>query len=219
VPLATVRYERIEIDLTGSETIEEVRGAIARRVREAVNALELAGDPDWLILRGELTGRTGAHGELKTLARRLETEEPLELPAGDGRARLTEVPVRTRPPLDLRERARADDPVGVLAGLLLALEPALESEAPEDAERSVDPELLRAVRHREREAFEYAAFGALSDPRGPTGRAGREARASEDPEAGTRRRLARMSASLLDALLETKESREGEPRANGADES
>lgn len=205
VALATVRYERVEVDLTGTETVEDVRGALVRRVTEAVSALELPGDPDWLVLRAELTGRTGAHGELKDLARRLEGEEPLELPIGAGRARLTEILVRTRPAIDLREHAGVDDPVGVLADLLLALEP----ETVEDAERTVDPDLLRRVRRREREAYEFPAFSGLS-----TG--GRRGEApADDPEEPTRRRLARITASLLDALLETKESR---PGAEGAGE-
>ncbi len=197
VALATVRYERVEVDLTGTETVEEVRGTLVRRVTDAAGALELPGDPDWLVLRAELVGRTGAHGELKDLARRLETEEPFEPPAGSVRARLTEVLVRTRPAIDLREHAGVDDPVGVLADLLLALEP----ETVEDAERTVDPELLRRVRRREREAYESSAFSGLS-----TG-ARREEAPADDPDEPTRRRLARVTASLLDALLETKESR------------
>lgn len=205
VALATVRYERVEVDLTGTETVEDVRAALVRRVTEAVSALELAGDPDWLVLRAELTGRTGAHGELKSLARRLEGEEPLEPPTGSGRARLTEVLIRTRPSIDLREHAGVDDPVGVLADLLLALEP----ETVEDAERTVDPDLLRRVRRREREAYEFSAFSGLS-----TG-GQREEAPADDSEERPRRRLARVTASLLDALLETKGSR---PRAEGADE-
>jgi len=199
VALQTVRYERIQVDLTGTETVDDARGAIARTVRDRVAALDLPGGLEWLVLRAELTGRTGAHGALDDLARRLEGEDPLELVAGEGRARLTEVLVRTRPAVDLEARAGADDPVGVVADLLLALGP----DAGSDAGRALPAELLRAAREREREADGHAAFSGLRPG------TGREEWASENPDERTRRRLARVAASLLDALLETKEEHPG----------
>jgi len=204
IPLQTVRYERIEVDLTGRETVDEARGAIALQMRDAVAALDLPGDPEWLVLQAELTGRTGVHGELAGLARRLEGEETLELAVGGGRARLTEVRVRTRPAVDLAERAGTDDPVGVLADLLLALEG-----DGTDGARTVPKELVRAAQDRERAAYDHPAFSTLASG------TGREEWAAEEPEERNRRRLARAAASLLDALLETKEDRSDRVKGAG----
>ena len=165
--------------------------------------LDRPGDPSWLILRAALFGRTSVHGALAELARRLEQDDPLEVPAGAGRARLTEVTVGTRPAVDLVERSTSDDPVGVLAELLLAL-------GDDGGDAELAPELLRAAREREREAYRYGAFSALSP--GSGGRSGAETGEGEGTDAEDRRlreRLERVAAALLDALLDTRAGASG----------
>lgn len=124
VPLGTLRWEALEVDLAGAGDADAARAAIVEGVREAAEALAASGPgaPEHLLLRAALTGRTRAHDELGALLAEIQSGAPLELPAGDARARLVEVADRTRPALDLADLARGEGPPAVLAGLLLELE-------------------------------------------------------------------------------------------------
>lgn len=198
LPLATVRWEDLTIDLSGAETSDAAEARIVRAARDGLAELDLVGDPEWLLLRGTLTGRTGAHGALVGIVERLTESSPLELESvGDGRggarARLVEARDETRPTVDLRSRAEGDDPVALLADLLLAL-----GDGDQEEGRTVAPELARSVREGMREVFET--------------RWALEVGSADDlEEAETGRVLSTVAADLLDVLLEQKEGRGDRP--------
>ena len=206
VPLATVRWEGLEVDLSGVEDGEAAEGRIAGAVREAAGRLSEGGPsaPEWLLLRAVLTGRTGAFRELPALARRLEEDDPLEVAAGDGRARLVEVGVAARPAADLTMLAGGDGPPALLAELLLALEPssAEPADAGESASASLDPaidgDLLARAEARVAEVHGARPYADFED--GISGAV---------PAAG---HLAEAARSLLDALLAQKADRRGPER-------
>jgi hypothetical protein len=109
-----------------------------------------------------------------------------------ARTRLVEVVDRTRPAVDLRARADGDDPVALLADLLLALDDRGDRGEDRAEERAVAPELAREVHAGMGEVFETS--WAL------------EVGSRDDLAAADERRvLADVAADLLDALLEQKE--------------
>lgn len=176
--LATVRWERLEVDLAGAADAEEAEARIARAVREGAGSLEEDGPGvEWLCLRLALTGRTAAHRRLPELARRLEEETPLEVTTRAGRARVVEVACATRPAPELGALAEGEDPVALLASRLLALEGG-----------GGDGELLRRVEERLRDVYDQRAYLPLG---------GRDELDGET----VRRHAAAGAADLLDALL------------------
>ena len=193
VPLATVRWETLEVDLSQVDEAETAEDRIARAAREAAAELAASGPgaPEWLLLRAVLTGRTGAFRDLPGLARRLEQDDPLELAAGDGRARLVEVRGAARPAVELASLARGEGPPALLAELLLAL----ERSPPEPVAAGIDGELLARVEARLAEVHAARPYADLDDaPAGPP------------PAAG---HLADAARTLLDALLAQKEELRG----------
>lgn len=204
LPLATVRWERRELDLTGVATRDEAENRIPRALREEADLLaeEAGGDSlEELLLRLALTGRTAVHRELTEIARRLAEETPLELrlPGGEGHARLMELRVATRPALDLEALARGDDAASIMAAQLLALE--REPEGPAgtgDDGAGPDPELLRRVGESVREVWDQRPYLALGGDREPG-------------EEELRELLSEAAASLLDALVAGRQGREPEP--------
>ncbi len=203
VPLATVRWELREVDLSGVAARDEVEDRVVRAVREEAEALAVeAGDaaPEELLLRLTLTGRSPLHRELSDLARRLEEGAPIERPLeGGGRARLMEVRVATRPALDLEGLSGGDDAAALIASVLMALDrgPEASAGAGEDGpelDPELDPELLRRIRESVREVYDQRPYLPLGGGR----------RLAEDE---LRELLAGRAASLLDALVAGRQER------------
>lgn len=196
VPLATLCWQTLEVDLAGAEDAEAAESRIAQGVRQAAGALAASGPgaPEWLLLRAVLIGRTGAFHDLPALARRLEEDDPLELPAGDGRARLVEVRVATRPAADLPSLARTTGPPALLAEILLALgagESAASEAAGGSEQAGAVAELRARAETRLAEVHAGRPYADLGDePPGPEAAAGY---------------LADAARILLDALLSQKE--------------
>lgn len=208
--LATVRWECLELDLGGAADSEGAEGRIARAVRETATALEEEGpDVDWLCLRLVLSGRTAAHRNLPELARRLEEETPLEVTTRTGRARVVEVACATRPAPDLGALAEGEDPVALLASLLLDVDPELDpglAADPDPGGRGSGPpgayrDLLAGVQDRLGDVYDQRAYLPLGG------------RSELDGEA-VRRHAAAGAADLLDALLVGKD---GPARGTGED--
>jgi hypothetical protein len=205
LPLATVRWERLELDLAGTGSLEAVEAQIVGAVRGTAARLEDepgGGAPEELLLRVTLTGRTAAHRQLAELSRRLEEETPLELRLADGgHARLMEVRVATRPALDLEALARGDDAAALVAALVLGLDRAgLEGE-----ERAVDADLLGRVLECLREVYDQRPYLALGG-------------GGDLDEGEVARVLSARAADLLDALVAGRQGRGamGEPEPGAA---
>ncbi len=204
VPLATVRWERLELDLGGAGDLSQVEARIVAAVRD--EAARRVGEPgggpsEELLLRLTLTGRTPVHRELGDLSRRLEEETPLELGLENGgHARLREVRVATRPALDLESLARGDDAAALVATLVRKLDR-------EGDDRTVDAELVRRALERLREVYDQRPYLALGGGRDLS---------DEDVLA----LLAGRAADLLDALVAGRQGQapagEAEPGAIGA---
>ncbi len=197
--LASVRWERREVDLSGVAARDEVEARIVRAVREEAEALaHEAGDagPEELLLRLTLTGRSPLHRDLPDLARRLEEETPLEIAlaggAVGGHARLVAVRVATRPALAVERLAEGDDAAALIASLLLTL----DRDANRD--RDVDPDLLRRVEESVREVYDQRPYLPLGGGRTVA-------------EGDVRELLADQAASLLDALVAGRQGRDRAP--------
>lgn len=121
VPLSSVRYHVVEVDIDGAGEPEDLdrRASAALRTHFADAAAE-GGPLRYVSYRVRVVGRTPLH---RSVAARLEAlRTGLELSAGSVTAYVESVEVRTRPARDLAELAQGNDPVGVLARLLIALE-------------------------------------------------------------------------------------------------
>lgn len=121
IPMATVRYRTLAIDLDGVDAAEDFERAATEQMRRDLDEItDGAGELRRVIYRLELTGRTPLHRKLGGFAE--ELSERLRLDFDGGRASVDRVRVETRPAVDLEEVARGHDPPAVLARLLLDLD-------------------------------------------------------------------------------------------------
>jgi DNA repair protein SbcD/Mre11 len=122
VPLSTVRYEPLDVDLGSIERAEEVAPAIALAARARLQAVaEGTGELRHLVLRPRLFGPSALHARLD--ARLLErTAAELELEHGGVTATLDGLILDTTPGVDLAELGRGHGPPAVLARLVARLD-------------------------------------------------------------------------------------------------
>lgn len=121
LPISKVRYDELEVDLTGVESQEQFEAHLADGTRDHLNTVAALGGPlEFLSLRVVLVGRTPLCGCVESLARSFL--EQFERSAGKLTARIEKVINNTRPDVDLDELAQNHDPPGVLAQTLLRLE-------------------------------------------------------------------------------------------------
>lgn len=170
VPLSTVRYDEVVIDLTGAADTGEVDGRVLEGVRAHLAALEDDGVLRCVSCRLRVVGRTAVHRQLASHLENLTTDLALSERGMTGLAEKVEV--ATRPAYELAELARGGDPVGVLARILVGLEGGAAEVAAEGAgsdtgaPTSFDDEEARLLRDAERAAAEVArarAYLALGD--------------------------------------------------------
>jgi exonuclease SbcD len=185
LPLSAVRYESVEVDVSGATDEPDIgRRATDAVRRKLVECVESGCGPlRFLSLRLRLTGRTAMHRRLRAIAAEMAD---LEIEHGGVRAIVERASCDTRPALDLETLARGSDAPGELARLLLALDAGPLAPAHE-----------RLVRQAARAAAD--ARGALVYAPLPS----EEVELSADE---TRRILAEQAVSLLDELLAQKEA-------------
>jgi predicted phosphodiesterase len=120
VPLSSVRYETVTVDLDGVEAEAVAEGRVHDALRAALGEVAPTG-PAWLVCRLRLVGRTPLHRRAEALLAPavLNAELPRQ---GETRAVVERVESATRPAWDLAARGAGHDPVAVLARLLLDLE-------------------------------------------------------------------------------------------------
>lgn len=158
VPLSTVRYDEVVVDLTDASDLGEVDARVIDGVRAHAASIEGGAALRCVSCRLRVVGRTPVHRGLAAHLEGLATD--LELQAGGATAVVERVEVATRPAYDLAELARGRDPVALLAGLLGSFEAgspraahpeALAGEAEAGATVSA-AEIERLIRDAERAA-------------------------------------------------------------------
>jgi DNA repair protein SbcD/Mre11 len=180
LPLATVRYETIDVPVEGVTGEGEIDRRVVDRVQDALRRVEPeAGPLKYLSLRVRLVGRTPHH---RWLERRSWAEvAALEARHGDVRGLIERVEVATRPERDLEALAGGHDAPALLAALVQNLERGelsdLEGELVRRAHGRVDQ--VRATR-------QYLPLREEVDPL---------------PEGAVRAVLAEQALLLLDELL------------------
>lgn len=120
VPLATVRYDSVRVDVSGASTPEDTAPAISEAVSQAIQDVD---SPDYLELflpRVILEGRCEAHSELIERADDLASQ--LSLSESGVSIEPEQIDVNTKPDVDLSELADDRGPIAYLAQLILELD-------------------------------------------------------------------------------------------------
>jgi DNA repair protein SbcD/Mre11 len=185
VPLSTIRYESLDVDVSAVDSEAAVDLAISSAVREKLHGIvEFGCGPlRYLSLRLRLTGRTPLHGALNR--RGTGTATDLEIEESGVTALVERVVLATSPALDLEELARGKDAPAILARLALAIGSGTLSAEQED--------LLQKATRAATEVHGARPYAALSDVPGAP------------PEDVAMEILRERSLLLLDTLLAQKE--------------
>lgn len=180
IPLATVRYEQVEVDLDGLADAGEVEGRVVHAVGARLGELAAERGPlRSLCVRLRVTGRTSLRREIE--GRLAELGEDALLERDGVTACVEHLSVELRPSFDLDALATSGDAPGLLARLLLALERG-ELDGSQEA-------LLRDACGRVTELFDARSYRALQAP------------PAAERELMAREALRRQATRLLDELL------------------
>lgn len=154
LPRATLRYESVEVDVSGAAEEGDIEAAATDAMRARLReAGEAGAEPRRLVCRLTLTGRTPLHRAACELVDAWPGE--LEVPLQESTAVVESATAQTRPALDLEEIAAGSDPPAVLARLLLAMEKGEETALVDDAWAAIE-DGLEAVQNS-------PAYGPLRD--------------------------------------------------------
>ena len=180
LPMSKVRYEVIEIDLSGITVKDDFQSRVVARTNQYLESHAADGSPlEYISLRLEFGGRTSVCSQIDDWSRRLLDD--FEPRIGDVTARIDTVTNNTLPAIDLDELAENRDPPGVLARTLTALE----------ADRS-DEAVATLVRRAHQKMLEVHDASAYSGPIHQD-----QPPSSDD----ARQHLIRQARLLLDRLL------------------
>lgn len=121
IPLARLRYENVEIDVSGAQTVNDVEATFISSLKDHFsNMLERDGRHLRLLLnRVTLRGNTAAHRHIE--AHLSQVVSDLQLSDEQAKCMVTRVDVQTRPDRNLQEIARGRGAPAVLARTLLVL--------------------------------------------------------------------------------------------------
>ncbi|MBC12322.1 MAG: hypothetical protein CMM85_05055 [Rhodothermaceae bacterium] len=182
VPLATVRYDALSIDLGGAADATEIRERVAVGIREHADALRDENPAlRRAVVRLTLRGRTPAYRSVEAVAS--ELLDTVETAASGLAVSVDRVEERARPALDLDGLAEGSGPVATLAALAGRLEAGTPSEG--------DLALIR----RSVEALQQARRARVFTP------LGRSDRFPEDLREEAVLRLRRQTFRLLEEAL------------------
>lgn len=178
IPGSDVRYETLQVDLTGVNQEEAFESAVLSSLdRRAEELTAEAGPLRHLSLRLELAGQTGIAHLLPRLRANLTDiqRQTQQFLVGIDKTEISAIP-----PVDLRDYARSDTPPGALARILLELDR-------EEPSREVQ-DLISKTRQKLEESGRRRDCALLSE--------------EEQPGAGEARRVLRQEArNLLNELL------------------
>ena len=128
VPLATVRYAEVTVDVTDAADADTVERTVLDAVRHRLAAIvDETPSVRRVVVRLRITGRTDLHREIEAMTDALQAD--LAVHVDDATATLDTVTVDTRPAHDLEALAEGRDTPAVLAQLLLDLEQGRETDA------------------------------------------------------------------------------------------
>ena len=183
--MSKVRYDAVEIDLSGITSEDEFQSRVVTRINQHLKETTTPGDPlEYISLRLEFSGRTMLCSQLEDFSRQLiETFQPR---LGDVAATIDTATNNTLPAIDLAELADKHDPPGVLARALEAL----ESDQPDETVAN----LVHSTHRKMLEVHDAVAYGG---PIQQDQRPDREA---------ARQQLIRQARLLLDRLLTREQS-------------
>ncbi len=121
-PLASVRYEEVQINLSGLEQMEDVSRSVAEQLEKfGQELIQEHSSLRFLSCRLILIGQTSLHRILSTEG--LTNIDTLDLQIGECTISVDKVTVNTTPSRDLHEISQLNnDPPGILARWLLELE-------------------------------------------------------------------------------------------------
>lgn len=167
LPLATVRYDALDVDLAGAATVDEARLLVLERLRDAAERMAREGEGALrhLSFRVRLTGRSSLRRELEADG---EIMTDLDIEVDRVAAHVERVVVATRPAMDLDGLSKGSDALALLARLVRDADGALGDAAQEDllkALQAVPTRLRTAKPYRSLKdddgAFDSAALRAL----------------------------------------------------------
>ena len=149
LPLSSLRYDRLEIDVSGI-TDPKALPSVIREQLEAEFGNAATGLLELLLVRLTLTGRTEAHSKIHEQTETIVTD--LGMKVGGTTVRIESIEVDTQPAIDLESLADGDSPAAYLADLLLSLDEG-DDEAYED--------VLEAAFNAMREAHQASTYREL----------------------------------------------------------
>lgn len=184
LPLATLRYDSLDVDLTGVDADDAFQQKVVASVADDLAGTTAAqSELRRVVYCLRYIGRTALHRRVEALNEQIVTD--LQVLSGAVTAVVDQFDVQTRPKLDLEQLARAADPPGVLAGLLLEIQ--RDGTLGDDA-----LSLLRLMADDCVGVHRAAAYAALRSGNRPTGA----------PDAAQMRALAiRQGLLLLDEMM------------------
>jgi DNA repair exonuclease SbcCD nuclease subunit len=185
VPLASIRYDHVEVDVSGADDPQEVTSIISAEIKEHVRSELDIRSLELSLVRVQLTGRTDAHSTLVEQHRSMEQD--LGFREGSVSVRVETIEVDTRPAINLEDLADGDNAAAYLAELLLEI----ENGAPRENYRNVIDDSLTAIR----QTHSANAYNPLR----------RETELDDPDEAAAIKRLEEQARLLLDRLLSQKE--------------
>ena len=186
LPLATLRYRELAIELDGVDEEVELEQVVPEAVRRDLSEIaDGSSDLRRLVYRLRYVGRTALHRRLEALSERIIDD--LEISFGRASATIDAVTVESTPKIDLEALAGNPDPPGVLAALLIQVR--------DDAASEAAQKLVRKMRTGVETVHRSGAYGPLrSDP----------ATSSLPDDDWIRQRLLAEGLRLLDTLLAEK---------------
>ena len=187
IPLASVRYDQISVDISGVDDPQEATSVISDEIKEHVRSELDTSSLELSLVRIHLVGRTDAHSALVDQHRSMERD--LGFREGSVSVRIESIEVDTRPAIDLDEIAEGDNAAAHLADLLLEI----ESGDPHKNYASVIDESITAMR----QAHSANAYNPLR----------RESELDDPNEGEAIEHLEQQARVLLNTLLSQKEGK------------
>ena len=187
IPLASVRYDRVSVDVSGVDDPQEATAVISEEIKAHVRAELDTRSLELSLVRVRLTGRTDAHSALVDQHRSMERD--LGFREGSVSVRIESIDVDTRPAIDLEDLAEGDNAAAYLADFLLEI----ENGDPHETYSEVVDDSLAAVR----QAHSANAYNPLR----------RETELEDPDDADAIEHLEQQARVLLDTLLSQKEGK------------